>query len=261
MQPGRHPSRALEAALRRSISDPLTALDLDPVLLSEVLEEFGRHRLLSFDRDPVSDEATVEVAHEALLTEWVRLAGRIDRHRADLRRHQALGAAIEEWEASGQHPDYLLAGSRLGEYEAWRLASTLRLTAREREFLDAEAERQHAEQAEEMARRAGQRRLKRRARTRLLPLVGFFAGGGSSAGLMSLLVLIAGWCSCSPRRYPRGIFDFVLGHEPLEPARRGLRRAVDGRVPALQARDGGDEPGAVSVGAAAGPMPAAEGAP
>jgi len=156
---------------RRATIGELTALDLDPVLLSEVLEEFGRHRLLSFDRDPVSGEATVEVAHEALLSEWGRLAGWIDRHRADLRRHQTLVAAIDEWEASDQHPDYLLAGSRLGEYEAWRLASTLRLTAREREFLDAGAERQHAEQAEEMARRAGQRRLKRRARTRLLALV------------------------------------------------------------------------------------------
>jgi Novel STAND NTPase 1 len=81
---------------RRATIGELTALDLDPVLLSEVLEEFGRHRLVSFDRDPVSDEATVEVAHEALLTEWGRLAGWIDRHRADLRRHQALGAAIEE---------------------------------------------------------------------------------------------------------------------------------------------------------------------
>jgi basic membrane lipoprotein Med (substrate-binding protein (PBP1-ABC) superfamily)/DNA-binding SARP family transcriptional activator len=149
----------------------LIALDLDPVLLSEVLDEFGRHRLLSFDRDPVSGEATVGVAHEALLTEWGRLAGWIDRHRADLRRHQTLSTAIDEWEAAGQHPDYLLAGSRLGEYGAWRLASTLRLTAREREFMDASRERQHAEQAEEMVRRAGHRRLKRRARTRLLALL------------------------------------------------------------------------------------------
>jgi Novel STAND NTPase 1 len=52
----------------------------------------------------------LEVAHEALLTEWGRLAGWIDRHRADLRRHQTLVAAIDEWEASDQHPDYLLAG-------------------------------------------------------------------------------------------------------------------------------------------------------
>jgi basic membrane protein A and related proteins len=113
----------------------------------------------------------VEVAHEALLTEWGRLAGWIDRHREDLRRHQALTAVVEQWESSGRHPDYLLAGSRLREYEAWSRTSTMQLTASEREFLHAGLERQRAEQTAEAVRRASQQRLERRARTRLLALV------------------------------------------------------------------------------------------
>ncbi len=32
-----------------------------------MLDAFGRHRLLTFDREPSTREPTVEVAHEALL--------------------------------------------------------------------------------------------------------------------------------------------------------------------------------------------------
>jgi hypothetical protein len=41
-------------------------------------------RLLTFDRDPITRGPTVEVAHEALLTEWERLRGWIDAVRDDL---------------------------------------------------------------------------------------------------------------------------------------------------------------------------------
>ena len=41
--------------------------------LDVVLREYGRHRLLTFDRDAATRTPTVEVAHEALLSEWPRL--------------------------------------------------------------------------------------------------------------------------------------------------------------------------------------------
>jgi len=153
----------------------LTDLELDAVALSEVLDAFGRHRLLSFDRDPVTGDATVEVAHEALLREWRRLADWIDRHRVDLRRHAALVAATREWQSSDHDPDYLFIGSRLAEYEAWTADSGLRLTAAERGFLEAGIARRDAELANETARREGQRRLERRARTRLWGLLAAIA--------------------------------------------------------------------------------------
>ena len=40
--------------------------------LEAVLDEYGRHRLLTFDRDAATRTPTVEVAHEALLSEWPR---------------------------------------------------------------------------------------------------------------------------------------------------------------------------------------------
>lgn len=168
-------------ARRRVPVGELTALDLDPIALSEVLEEFGRHRLLSFDRDPVTGDATVEVAHEALLWEWKRLAEWIDRHRDDLRRHHSFATAVEEWESAGRDPDYLLTGSRLAEFDEWGRVTTLRLTEREHEFLDAGRERRRQEQDWEAERLEGQRRLERRARGRLWAL----------AAALTLLIAVA----------------------------------------------------------------------
>ncbi len=215
----------------------LTALDLDPVALSDVLEEFGRHRLLSFDRDPVTGDASVEVAHEALLWEWDRLAEWIERHRADLRRHDSLSAAAEEWESSGRNPDYLLTGSRLAEYEAWSADTTLQLTGKEREFLDAALERRRSEEAEEAARSEAQRRLERRARRRLLALIGTVAALTTAATLGVLawlgsrppdVVLVfdgpgdSGYNDMIATGFDRAVSDFGIDAEKLTPTTLGL---------------------------------------
>lgn len=170
-------------ARRRTPLRELTALDLDPVALSDLLVRFDRDRLITFDRDPISGDATVEVAHEALLTEWERLAGWIGHHRVDLRRHGWLAARVGEWEASGRRPEDLLSGSRLDEYEAWGRETDLRLTTGERAYLEASLERRRAEEAERADQEQRQRRLERRARVRLLGL----------AGAVALLIAAAGY--------------------------------------------------------------------
>ena len=157
---------------RRSPLSELIDLDLDPVVLSNVFESFGRHRFVLFDRDQVSGQATVEVAHEALFREWDRLAGWIDRHRAALRRRGTLQAAVEEWELSGRDPDYLLAGGRLAEFESWSHEGVIRLTGREREFLEAGLQREQSHQEAAAERRRQERALERRARRGLIALVG-----------------------------------------------------------------------------------------
>ena len=63
---------------RRALQSELEELGLDRNDLRIVRETFGRHRLLSFDRDPVTRGPTVEISHEALLTEWTAPA-RMDR--------------------------------------------------------------------------------------------------------------------------------------------------------------------------------------
>ena len=76
---------------RRVLVSELTGVGADHV--PDILEAFGRHRLLSFDRDPVTRGPTVEIAHEALLTEWRRLAEWIDRARADVEAQRSLAAS------------------------------------------------------------------------------------------------------------------------------------------------------------------------
>jgi basic membrane lipoprotein Med (substrate-binding protein (PBP1-ABC) superfamily)/DNA-binding SARP family transcriptional activator len=156
-----------ESRRRLPLAD-LTELELDPVALSSVLDAFGRRRLLSFDREPASGQATVEVAHESLFREWDRLAGWIERHRAALRRYETFSAAADEWEASGRNADYLLTGTRLAEFEAWSEEGTLQITGRQKAYLSAGLERRSAEQQAERGRLEEQQRLERRARMRLL---------------------------------------------------------------------------------------------
>ena len=164
-------------ARRRTRLRELTALGLDPVVLSEVVEGFGRHRLLTFDRDLATGEATVELAHEALLWEWARFAGWIEGHREDLRRLDALVRVAEEWGGSGRDPDYLIAGSQLAGYEEWSRTTPVRLAARERAFLDAALERRSAEELEEATQREIRRRLEGRARSRLGELIAQLSDG------------------------------------------------------------------------------------
>ncbi|HTI29708.1 MAG TPA: BTAD domain-containing putative transcriptional regulator [Methylomirabilota bacterium] len=167
---------------RRLTLSELTDLQIDSVALSKVLTEFGRHRLLTFDHDPATDEATVEMAHEALLTEWERLAGWIDRHRAALRRRDALLSAVDEWELSDRNVDYLLTGTRLAEFETWSREGSLQLTTREREFLEAGLERSRAESAAKTAEVEARHRLQRSARRRLIALgVAVLTLGGAAA--------------------------------------------------------------------------------
>ena len=144
---------------RRLALGELASLDLDPVVLSKVLDVFGERRLLTFDRDVALDQATVEVAHESLFREWDRLAGWIDGHRTALVRFEAFTAASDEWDASGRHPDYLLTGTRLAEFETWSAEATLPLTGRLRDFLAAGLARRETEEAAARAQVDLQRRL------------------------------------------------------------------------------------------------------
>ena len=84
-----------------------------------ILTVYGDARLLSFDRDPATRVPTVEVAHEALLTEWERLRSWIDESRDDLRTLRRLSSTAAEWRASGRDSSFLLTGSRLSHLVDW----------------------------------------------------------------------------------------------------------------------------------------------
>ncbi len=58
---------------RRVLLSELTAIGEIGAYARRVADTFARHRLLGFDRDPVTRGPTVEIAHEALLNAWPRL--------------------------------------------------------------------------------------------------------------------------------------------------------------------------------------------
>ena len=159
---------------RRVRRRELRRLELDPAALEAVLERYGEHRLLSFDREPLTRSPTVEVAHEALLSQWERLQVWIDERREDLLLHRRLVEAVGEWEDSGRRPDYLPREGRLAQLESWARTTDLALTTEERSFLGD-------------ARAAADDASRRRTRRRRAILAGF----GALAAFASLLAVFA----------------------------------------------------------------------
>ena len=142
-----------EDTRRRVRRSELDALEVDRGSMDAVIEAFGRHRLLSFDRDEITREPTVELAHEALIHAWTRLRDWIDEAREDVRTHRRLVASADEWVGSGEEPSFLLTGARLEGLASWVSETPLALGRRERQFVEKSLERHEAEVQAERARR------------------------------------------------------------------------------------------------------------
>ncbi|HVR78622.1 MAG TPA: BTAD domain-containing putative transcriptional regulator [Acidimicrobiia bacterium] len=147
---------------RRVPASEILSLDLDVLALQTVIDAFAGQRLLTLDRDAVTGSPTVEVAHEALLTNWDRLRDWIEDSREDLKRHEALTAALNEWNDAGRDADYLLTGARLAAYEQWAASTTMRLTEAEHTFIDESSSRRSRAEDERRSREATAKRASRR---------------------------------------------------------------------------------------------------
>jgi DNA-binding SARP family transcriptional activator/WD40 repeat protein len=174
---------------RRVRLSELSTIEVDASAMESALDAYGRHRLLTFDRDPATREPTVEVAHEALLSAWDRLRGWIDEAREDVRMHQRLSDAAREWERSGREPSFLLGGSRLDQFDSWASSTTLALGLDERGFLAASVTHRDEERARESARRNRERMLEHRSVKRLRALVALFAAAVVLAGTLTTIAV------------------------------------------------------------------------
>jgi WD40 repeat protein len=132
---------------------------------AEVLDRLVDTRLV------VADEDTVEIAHEALINAWPRLAGWLREDRDGLRTHRRLSEAAAIWRDLSREPGALYRGARLALAREWaeRRGNERALTALERTFL-----------AESVAVETGERAAAAR-RTRHLRIL--------TAGLAVLLVV------------------------------------------------------------------------
>jgi DNA-binding SARP family transcriptional activator/ABC-type glycerol-3-phosphate transport system substrate-binding protein len=182
------PGESGEPTARRVPRSELRELADDKRRADEAIDEFGRRRLLSFDRDAVTGEPTVQVAHEALLTRWPRLAGWIEEAREDLWTRRRLVDAATDWIHAGRDAGFLLSGSRLDLFASWAATTDLRLGAPENDLLQASlADRRRQEEAV-AARTAHERALERRATTRLRALVAVLAVAALVATSLSVVV-------------------------------------------------------------------------
>jgi WD40 repeat protein len=131
------------------------------------------------------DEGTVEVAHEALLSEWPRLRDWLAEDLEGLRLHQHLIQAAAEWQRSGSEPAELYRGARLASALDWAESHDPELNELERAFLD-ESRAASEREAER------QRRVNRRLRNLLLGI-----------GALLAVAVVAGVIALAERRSAR----------------------------------------------------------
>lgn len=129
-----------------------TELD-DDVNTQVVLDRLAHARLLTLDRDGV------EIAHEALIRSWPRLRDWLNHDRDGLRTHRQLTEAASTWDSLNRDPDALYRGSRLDGAVEWTTHDGVRLSTREREFLDASLSTRDREQAQSYRRTRRLRQL------------------------------------------------------------------------------------------------------
>ncbi len=159
--------------VRQRVSrDSVAQLSAGDASVARLIEDLGRYRLITFDQDPDSGEAVIEVAHEALLTQWPRLHDWIEDAREGLRLRGALMAAARDWIAGDRDTSYLFRGARLAAFEEWASGTELALTSDERLFL---AESRKQEDA-----------LRRRQATRRRIVVGVLSAAAAVATVLAV---------------------------------------------------------------------------
>jgi WD40 repeat protein/DNA-binding SARP family transcriptional activator/class 3 adenylate cyclase len=172
---------------RRVARSELDDLDVGQQAIASVVDNFGRHRLLTFDREPSTREPTIEIAHEAMLNAWRRLRAWIDDAREDLRQYRGLVRAAGEWRAADAEPSFLLRGTRLDQFETWTATTDLSIGRPERTYLKASVDQRDQDRAEEERRRKREVQIERRSARRLRGLVAVFAAAALIAGSLTVV--------------------------------------------------------------------------
>lgn len=132
---------------RRARLDELTPDPTNAASIRQVLKTLVDARLV------ITDNASVEVAHEALIREWPTLRRWLDEDRAGLRLHHQLTDDAWAWEHLGRDPEAVYRGTRLAQASEWAAEHQSQLSQVELDFLAAA----HALAEQEAAAREAQR--------------------------------------------------------------------------------------------------------
>jgi hypothetical protein len=104
---------------KRAFLADLVSASQDQAQLLSVVMKLATARILTTDRDPLTQRQTVGLIHDALITQWEQLAKWIKEQREFLLWRQRLSAGMEEWEKSGKDAGGLLRGQKLNEALRW----------------------------------------------------------------------------------------------------------------------------------------------
>jgi len=124
-----------EVTRRRASWERLRSIATSPEQLDRIIGRLVNQRLL------VADDKTVEVAHEALLSESKLIQGWIEENRDNIRLQQRLEIYRREWEEHDRSGNYLLDSGRLAAIDEWIDKKQPRLMPIDQEFIEKSRER------------------------------------------------------------------------------------------------------------------------
>jgi WD40 repeat protein/energy-coupling factor transporter ATP-binding protein EcfA2 len=163
-----------------------------PNSLLQIARKLADQRLLMIDN------ATVEVAHEALLSEWSLLRDWIEENRDNIHLSRCLELDCNEWLEKSQSNDYLLTGGRLSAIEEWVEKNQPNLPDLQIEFLkkslerrdkelqtQLDQERKLREEAEARAKESGARAKAEKYKTIATATAGIFVISTLIVGLLA----------------------------------------------------------------------------
>ncbi|MDJ0680104.1 MAG: pentapeptide repeat-containing protein, partial [Xenococcaceae cyanobacterium MO_167.B52] len=109
-----------EDTLIRVLKQDLVTGKYDQPLIDQVMQKLAEEKLIvarnQVESDSgISQQPEVDVAHEALMRNWILLRQWLDECRDKLRQQRKIEDAAKYWKASGQKTDYLLSKKRLKE--------------------------------------------------------------------------------------------------------------------------------------------------
>ncbi|MCC5618757.1 caspase family protein [Nostoc sp. CHAB 5836] len=177
-----------EVTRRRASWDRLEVVADSPQQLQRVLGLLAgsQQRLI------ITDEKSVEVAHEALLSEWKLLNTWIAENLENIRLSRSLDEDCQEWqERFNKSDDALLSGAKLAVISEWVNKTQHRLTPLEAEFLHKSLDKINREKEAELTRErqlreAAQGRVKiETQKTKLSILAGVMAAFSLGLGLLA----------------------------------------------------------------------------
>jgi WD40 repeat protein len=210
---------------RVAIAELLSIASVERAEMQDVIDIFGKYRLLTFDRDPQTRVPTVEVAHEAIIREWQHLREWLDSGREDVRQQRRLSGLMREWQEAKRDPSFLLRGVQLEQFEYWLSTTDLALASGEREYFDASIAAREAAEARERARIEREEALERRAlvfQRRLLVVM-------SIATVLALLLTAFAFNQREEARLSAATATVAQGQALIEADNAATAAAVAGR--------------------------------